>query len=442
MSYKVVQSSEGYRAYGAAREFWRYKGHEVLLSGPYETGKTLGALHKCHALLCKYPRARLLMIRKTYKSLTESAIKTFEHKVLPAPPEQCGINKIGGTKPTLYQYPNGSEIILGGLDKAGKVLSAEYDYIYVCQMEEILLEEYEVLIQRASGRAGNVPYPQVIGDCNPGPPHHWILHRENIKRLESRHKDNPTLFHPITGQITEQGERSIALLKSMTGVRLLRGFYGKWAGAEGMVYDAFDEAVHLIYSFDVPQSWKRYRVIDFGFTNPFVCQWWAEDHDGRLYLYREIYMTQRTVSEHVRGETGKWEGITDLSFGEQIRATICDHDAEDRATLRKEGIRNVAANKPILPGIDAVKQRLKVQRDGKPRLFIMRGALVEVDLNLKELRKPYSTAQEFTAYVWGSNTKKDLPLDEHNHGMDAMRYLIAHVDGIGKKRGGSRAGAW
>ena len=29
--------------------------------------------------------------------------------------------------------------------------------------------------------------------------------------------------------------------------------------------------------------------VDFGFTNPIVIQWWAEDPDGRLYLYRELY---------------------------------------------------------------------------------------------------------------------------------------------------------
>ena len=30
-------------------------------------------------------------------------------------------------------------------------------------------------------------------------------------------------------------------------------------------------------------------MVDFGYTNPFTCQWWAMDHDGRLYLYREIF---------------------------------------------------------------------------------------------------------------------------------------------------------
>ena len=35
-------------------------------------------------------------------------------------------------------------------------------------------------------------------------------------------------------------------------------------------------------------------------TNPFVAQFWAEDPDGRLYLFVEIYMTHRLVEEHAK----------------------------------------------------------------------------------------------------------------------------------------------
>jgi predicted transcriptional regulator len=54
--------------------------------------------------------------------------------------------------------------------------------------------------------------------------------------------------------------------------------------------------------------------VDFGYTNPFVMQWWAEDPDGRLYLYREIYRTRRLVEDHAKRHaialqcavTGEW----------------------------------------------------------------------------------------------------------------------------------------
>src|SRR5688572_11295251 len=101
MQATIVQASPrsrlGYQAYGAAREFWRYKGPEAILAGPYETGKTLAALHKLNALAAKYPGSRGLMVRKTYKSLISSAVVTFEHKVLTYPPSdaRCAITKFG-----------------------------------------------------------------------------------------------------------------------------------------------------------------------------------------------------------------------------------------------------------------------------------------------------------------------------------------------------------
>ena len=46
------------------------------------------------------------------------------------------------------------------------------------------------------------------------------------------------------------------------------------------------------------ESWRKVRSIDFGFNNPFVCLWGALDPDSRLYIYRQLYMTQRTVDRH------------------------------------------------------------------------------------------------------------------------------------------------
>src|SRR5690606_16389199 len=129
------------------------------------------------------------------------------------------------------------------------------------------------------------------------------------------------------GEITEQGRRTLAVLDALTGVRYQRLRKGKWVSAEGQIYETFGPAIHLVNRFDIPQDWRRIRVIDFGMRHPFVCQWWAIDPDGRMYMYREIFMTNRTVRRHS-------EQIKSLSEGERIEATICDHDAEDRETLR------------------------------------------------------------------------------------------------------------
>lgn len=461
MTIAIIQSDAGFECYGAARDFWRYKGQEVVLAGPYETGKTMATVYKLHLLLSKYPGSRGLMVRQTYKSLISSVVVTYENKVLPASPghPDCPVQRYGGEKPEWYDYPNGSRLTLGGMDHPDKFLSSEFDFIYINQLEEISLDAYEKLVGRATGRAGNAPYSQVLADCNPGAPTHWILARESLKMFKSKHEDNPTLYDPHTGEITEQGERSIAALESLTGVRYKRGRLGLWAGAEGQVYELWDDDIHLIDRFEIPETWERFRSIDFGYVNPFVCQWWALDEDKRLYLYREIYMSRRTVAAHAdeikRIEAGVSRGDWDEMDNAQknqawlrpategdagsearlIRYTVADHDAEDRATLHEARIQTTAAKKDIELGIQRVQERLKIQEDGRPRLFVMRDVLVETDPVMLEKFKPICTRDEVLNYVRppAKEGKKEdeKPIDLDNHGMDAARYAVMSVDSSG-----------
>jgi PBSX family phage terminase large subunit len=422
-------ADKGYAFYGGAEDFFYYKGRESILEGPFETGKTLVCLTKLHALLCKYPNARALITRDTYASLITSAIPTYENKVLPVPPTdaQSGVSKYGGNKPEFYDYPNGSRIVVAGLDNPGRTLSAEYDYIYVNQAEELSLDTWETLTRATTGRAGNVPEPMIFADCNPGPPTHWILHRKALKRFRQMHEHNPSLFDQRTGEITPQGKRTMETLNALTGVRYKRGRLGLWVAAEGQVYEEFDPGVHVIEPFPIPDSWPRYCAIDFGYQNPFVCQWWATDEDKRMYLYREIYKTKRTVKVHSQQIK---------QYSDAVRAYVTDHDAEDRATLTENGIVTVAAKKDISVGIEKVAERLKIQPDGRARLFVFNNALIEADPELYEDtpgdKGPVCTEMEFTSYVYPKGVdgklNKEVPVDLYNHGMDAVRYMAMYLD--------------
>jgi len=265
----------------------------------------------------------------------------------------------------------------------------------------------------------------LIADTNPDAATHWLKRRADAGStlmMESRHEDNPVLWRG--DEWTDFGRTYIANLDRLTGVRRDRLRFGRWVSAEGMVYEGWDRAVHLIDRFPIPEDWRRIRVIDFGYTNPFVCQWWAIDPDGRMYLYREIYRTKRLVSDHAKV-------ILRLSEGEAIEADIADHDAEDRATLKAIGIWTKAATKAIRPGIEAVQDRLRVLPDGKPRLYVLRDSLVERDDELFDSKRPCSTQEEFEAYVYpkgqdGRAVKED-PVKQNDHGMDCLRYACAYV---------------
>jgi phage terminase large subunit len=219
----------------------------------------------------RHPGAQGAIVRKTYKSLPGSALQTFENKILPVPPTQPSsrIRVYGGIRPERYIYPNRSVLWIGGMDNPDKILSSERDIIYINQAEELSIEDYEKLTTRATGRAGNAPQALVISDCNPGPPNHWILQRRDtgvLTMIESRHEDNPTLYDPMTSLITERGKRTMAVLDALTGVRYYRLRKGLWVAAEGIVYEEFDRAVHVIPRFEIPLSWQRFISIDFGYT--------------------------------------------------------------------------------------------------------------------------------------------------------------------------------
>lgn len=413
-----------YEPMGGVLDLFFVTDSEVLIEGPAGTGKSLGCLKKLHRNAIKYPNSRQLILRKTRVSLTQTAMVTFERYVI-VPGGRVRFH----TTLQAYLYPNGSIIAVGGLDKDSKIMSSEWDTIYVQEATELTEAEAEALTTRL--RNGAIPHQQLIMDCNPGPPTHWLnvrCDKGKTRRLKSRHEENPTLWNGDGW--TPYGADYIAKLDALTGVRYDRLRLGLWVAAEGQVYEAWNRDVHLIDGFPIPRDWPRYWSIDFGYVNPFVWQWWAQDPDGNLYLYREIYETQTLVEDHaVTGRRIAQDDPFPL-------AIVTDHDAEDRATFERHAkVRTVAAIKDVSPGIQAVQARLKVQGNGKPRLFILRDALVRQDAQLKQAGKPTCTAEEFEGYVWDMRAEKrqgvplkDTPLKENDHGMDALRYLTMHFE--------------
>lgn len=424
---KRIATVKPLQFFGKNLEFLTSTDHERMLSGPAETGKTMTCLFHLNDLMIRHPGSRAAIVRKIYNDLHASVVQSFEQKIHPYSASKP--KPYGGSRPERYIYNNGSVIWLAGMDRPGKVLSAEFDVIYVNQAEELAVDDWETLTTRCTGRAGNIDKALMFGDCNPGAPSHWILSRRSsgtLSMTESRHRDNPMLYNQATGEITEQGIATMAVLDSLTGVRKYRLRDGLWVAAEGIVYEGFDRAIHIIPRFEIPASWRRMMSIDFGYTNPLSVNWWAIDHDGRLFKYREIYATRRMVEDVAKQ-------ARDLSAGENIERIICDHDAEDRATWERHfGQSTVAAKKAIAVGIQKVQKRLENAGDGKPRIYFLADSLVECDQRLADSHQPVCTEDEFELYSWpkdaGGRAIKEVPVDKDNHGMDNMRYTVMELD--------------
>src|SRR5690606_23386404 len=124
---------------GAALDVLTRKDNEVLLSGAAGTGKSVGALMKLHLACLNTPNVRALIVRKTHASLTASTLVTFRQKVAAEALAAGLLRFYGGSaqEPAAFRYANGSTITVGGLDRATRLLSTEYDLCFIDEAIEV-----------------------------------------------------------------------------------------------------------------------------------------------------------------------------------------------------------------------------------------------------------------------------------------------------------------
>lgn len=435
-----------YSPRGAALAALNSRAPEVLLSGPAGTGKSRAVLEKLHLLCLNNPGLRVLMVRQTLESLKTSAIVTYQRDVVPEALLDGTVSYYGGSvrEPAQFRYVNGASIAMGGLDKPNKVMSTEWDVIYVQEAVEIEEDAWLALSSRL--RNGRLSYQQLIADCNPDHPTHWLKLRCEAGRtlmLHSRHEDNPRYFN-ADGTMTEQGKGYMARLDALTGVRRLRLRDGIWAAAEGVIYEEFDPGIHVVDPFPIPESWQRLWSVDFGYVHPFVWQDWAIDPDGAMVLVREIFRTQTLVEDHARvirsicglgpydprGRPLPYDGPEVTGWdAKRPYIIVCDHDAEDRATLERHlGWPTRPASKNVSDGIQATAARFRIAGNGRPRLKIFKNGVVSGrDQLLLDAKRPASTPEEIPGYVW-NDKGKDEPRKEMDDGSDCMRYAVMERD--------------
>ena len=405
--------------YGGNLDFIRDKSDEVMIHGPAETGKTLAALWKIHRCALKYDNASLVIARKILSDTYSTVLQTYEKKVL-GNPRWWGVEPYGGEKPQWFDYPNGARVWITGLDKSSKVLSSEHDIIYINQAEQVELDEWETLTTRVTGRAGNMPYSQLIGDMNPSYPTHWPYHRESLSMHYSRHKDNPTLYHPETGEITERGKATMAVLERLTGVRRDRLLDGKPARAEGVIVDEYNESIHRIYEDEVPEIKRWVGGVDWGYTNPGVLGIWGLDNDDNMYLMGQVYRTRKKIDWWVQRAVE-----LEKEFG-RAEAWLCDPSEPAYIdSFRRAGLNAKKGVNDFSPGINAVKQRFDDNR-----LFFVYNSLKYKDESLARERLPTCVEEELPAYVWADKKNKEVPVKENDHGADMTRYTVCYVDNV------------
>lgn len=413
MSYVIRETENGIGLQGENLAFFRYKGAESVLAGPADTGKTFALCLKVHLCACKYPGASIAIVRRTQTSCYNTVIRTFTERILGPDPTKWPCIPYGGmNRPERFNYDNGSVIFIAGLDKPSRLLSSEFDVVAVSQTEEISLSAWEMLLTRATGRHGAMPYAMVCGDANPASNTHWILSRRNggrLKLFESTHKDNPQLWDAEKQEWTRDGIKRRDRLRSLSGARYQRLFLGLWAPPEGAIYDCFEHDRHVVKSFDVPGFWPRAVGIDpFG---AYVSAVWVAFDPGNkvLNVYREyIREFGETTPQHVRN-------VLSVSHGEPIFVWVGGGPSE-RQQRTDWSAAGIPLQEPpfadVWAGIDRVYNLLKT--------FNL--VIHDCCTNL------ISEIGEYSRRVGRDGVPTESIEDKEKfHGLDALRYVVAYL---------------
>lgn len=367
---------------------------QLVVCGPAGTGKTFGILCFLHCLAADYPKLRMLWVRQTRVSLSESVQQTFEEEVLPLD----GAERVadGPTRRFRhhYRYPNGSVIVLGGLDRPNKVMSTAWDVIYLNEAIETREESWDAMSSRLDRPGRPTWLGWLLADTNPGVPGHWIRRRADEGRLtlwNTTHKANPALWDGRDW--TPAGRLYRDRLEQLRGAARARLLDGNWAANEGLV---LGELLDCVVD-ELVEAGRKVGGIDFGWNHPFAALQGLLVDDV-LWVVWERYLSLVTIPTHSAALPHGVEWWADPSRPESIvELQVAGHHVNPAVHY---------GHRPVQEGLDQVVHRARTGR-------------------LKIHRSCVNLIRECGCYSYDKDGK---PADADNHACDALRYLVRGID--------------
>lgn len=304
--------------------------YEALYGGAAGGGKSdallAEALRQVHI---KHYRA--LILRKTYPQLSELEDRSFELYRAAYPRAKYNETK------HFWKFPSGAKIYFGTMQHTKDKKNYQgkrYDFIAFDELTHFTYEEYSYLFSRnrPSG-AGTRVYMRAT--ANPGGVGHgWVKDRfitaapamtPIIYEAEVHKPDGTTIkikrkriFVPSSvfdnQKLLDNDPNYLGNLAMLPEADRDALLYGNWDSFSGQVFNEwindpehYDDRIrtHIINPFKIPKEWKIYRGFDFGYSRPFSVGWYAVDHDGRMYRFRELYGCTGTPNTGVKWEPTK-----------------------------------------------------------------------------------------------------------------------------------------
>ena len=284
----------------------------------------------------------------------------------------------------VFSFMNGSIMEFNSYDNDQDAKSGKRDYLFVNEANGIQYNIYEQLSLRTR--------KQVYIDYNPDTSfwvHDKIIPLPNTELIISDHRHNPFLSDKIREKIEGLKFKDQDLWKVYA-----RGITGR---IEGLIFKKW-----YILNEDFSDKNLIGYGIDFGFTNDPTTLLEVRMQDGELYVKELIYETGLTNQDI----SSKMEAL-----GVSKSALIVAYSAEPKSIEELRRLRWT---------IDGVKKGKDSVMFG---INLLKGYAINVHASSVNLIK------ELEQYKWKVNKNGDslnVPIDEYNHAIDALRYLIMH----------------
>lgn len=422
---------------------WNTK-RESIFDGGVGNGKTTGGIMRLLILAREFPGSRWVIARQTYKTLINTARKTFE-KVCPP-----GWIKRDVKEQT--DLANGSEVLWLHMDdmSEGDLRGLEINGAFVSQAEEIAPEMWEFLdsrIGRWSKPDWEQPCPPYIwGDCNPNG-HDWIYFRFHPEVVG----DHPTrgYFFGATGINKEMLDRVSpgyydSLMRKPEAWKR-RWVYGSREIFEGAIHPDFRKEIH-VYNADVFNPYDACNIkscwgwFDYGLSAPTCLLISASTSDNYHFITHEYYRGSTpgrtiTIREHAAAINKLLRDNRYSVRGVYADPTVFFESTRDRRTqttsvaqeYREAGLYLTKADNNEVSSISNLQQLFQVDGSirnpvtrvaGSPRLFISSRCtnLIEQIQTQRhaQVRNPLTGEVEFT---------EDRAAGIPDHAYDPLRYF-------------------
>lgn len=317
----------------------------------------------------------------------------------------------------LKERHGGGVIAFRNLDDPSKYMSAEFALIAVDEVTKNPKNTFDFL--RLRKRWTSVPRTKFIAGSNPGGVgHEWVKSLWLERRFDIDEKEQNQFFF-VPAKATDNKYLGADYYKTLDSLpEKLRKAYrdGNWDIFEGQYFTEWDRNVHTVSPFQIPQGWRKFRAYDHGREKPACCKWYALDHDGRLWVYREFYQSGWDVDQLAKE-------ILRLSEGETYEFSVADPSIFAKTgfvdkyggqtiaeTFARYGIIWIPASNRRIDGWNLMHQYLRHEADRLPKIIYFSTC--------------HNSIRTIPSLIHSELKPEDLDTKGEDHAADADRYLL------------------